>query len=69
MARRTNKLVAFGTWRCNCTLLVDTIEEIPSRCPTHDAPALGRPSLETNPHGVALGLRGDHRLAAGEVQP
>ncbi len=36
-------LLAFGTWRCNCTTLERELEDVPRRCPVHDAEELGSP--------------------------
>lgn len=48
------ELVAFGMWRCRCTMIAATLDEIPQRCPSHDSGLLDRPSWEENPHRVPL---------------
>ncbi len=60
MKRRN--LVAFGSWRCNCTMLAATLADVPRECPTHGVTLLGPVSWETNKSGVGLGLMPDHRL-------
>lgn len=59
-------LVAFGSWRCNCTFLAATLQEVPARCPDHGVELLDAPTWEENPHGVALGLAPDHRLEVAD---
>jgi hypothetical protein len=62
-------VVAFGTWRCNCTMLAATLADVPGKCPTHGDGLLGPAEWTTNPHRKPLGLKPDHRLVAAEVSP
>lgn len=48
--------VAFGGYRCDCTLLAAQMDEIPECCPTHNVGLLGPRSWEQNPNNVPLGL-------------
>lgn len=48
-------LVAFGSWRCNCTMLVDHHADVPATCPEHSVGLLGPVTYESNPNNVALG--------------
>jgi hypothetical protein len=59
-------VVAFGTWRCNCTMLAEHIDDVPEQCPIHHVALLGPRTLELNPHRVPLGIWPDHRLTRAE---
>jgi hypothetical protein len=51
-----SKLLAFGSWKCGCTMLVDgALESIPRRCPEHDEYLLGTEWTD-NPNDVPLGF-------------
>lgn len=52
---RTKSLVAFGSWRCNCTQLAKKLEHIPDLCPLHNVGLLGARSWEQNPNKIPLG--------------
>jgi len=60
----TEKTVAFASWRCNCTILAVTKEEIPTLCPTHQKGLLGPIEWVVNKKNVALDLKPDHRRSA-----
>lgn len=47
--------LAFGSWRCNCTMLAKTLEDVPERCPQHGEGLLDKPSWTLNPYNVPLG--------------
>ena len=49
--------VAFAGWRCHCTILAKTMEEIPDRCPTHAKGLLGPAEWVRNTHKVPLGVQ------------
>ena len=59
-------LVAFASWRCNCTMLAETMDGLADRCPTHGDGLLARPSWEANPHTVPLGLEAAYNKEAAE---
>jgi hypothetical protein len=46
--------IAFAMWRCHCTTLAATIQEIPAKCPNHGMPLIDRPEWTENPHRVPL---------------
>jgi len=49
--------VAFASWQCNCTMLAETREEIPDRCPRHAKGLLGPIEWVSNIHNVPLGFQ------------
>lgn len=57
----TEKLAAFGSWRCNCTALEATMEAIPDHCPEHNEPLLGPRSWEPHLCAAPFGRMKDHR--------
>jgi hypothetical protein len=52
-------LVAFGGWRCGCTMLAISREEIADKCPAHGDGLLGPVEWVSNKNDVRLGLKGD----------
>ena len=62
MSRTKRRQVAFGSWKCNCTMLAAQIEEIPSSCPVHGGYLLGPRSWELVPSDLEFGIRPDHRI-------
>jgi len=57
--------VAFASWRCNCTMLAKSREEIPDRCPKHAKGLLGPIEWVSNIHNVPLGFQlGLHETGA-----
>lgn len=49
-------LVAFGGYRCNCTMVAADFTAVPDRCPTHAAGLLGPVDWVENTHAVPMGL-------------
>lgn len=47
--------LAFGSWRCSCTMLAKALEDVPVRCPVHGEGLLDKPSWVMNPRGVPMG--------------
>lgn len=49
------KLLAFGTWKCGCTILTETWEQIAKTCPEHGDYLLGKDWTD-NPNNAPLGF-------------
>ena len=49
------KRVAFASWRC-CSIIAETAEEIPARCPEHDEYLLGKPELVEWNDSMRMGI-------------
>ena len=49
-------LIAFGGWRCDCSILAEDFSQIPDFCPKHNVGLLGPRSWEQNPNNVPLGI-------------
>lgn len=51
----SSQRVAFGSWRCNCTMIGNEYEDILDKCPVHGVELLGPRSWADNTNNVPIG--------------
>lgn len=58
----TSRTAYFASWRCNCTILATSADEIADLCPTHGKSLLGPREFVEVDTSAPLGIEPDHRV-------